>query len=579
MKFKLLNFKEKNSYRDFLILISLSLLISIGTYIAITPNIPSVASKGSLPKMSPPYNPITIYTPQSTTYTAAMAGYYPGTYSFEDTADGYVPRDWVDCSTGSNEIAVVSSKAGHNKVLKLYDKFRLFDSKKAKAETTLDTPQAYGTVEFWFYTSTASLQHYITLRYDSSNRIALKLFAGSWQYEKGSSYVALPGMTEHLFMSSNKWYYIQIHFETRATGHYQGLSQYRFKLQVNDDISDQVAFKSDGEFNKLIFATSGWDTGYYVYIDAVGFATYDSSNTKYDQFYDHYDSRHEGIFLDFTPSGLDYMYFSLDGQSREIYGDTVFPMPKSGSHSIYVTGFDEYGFPYYSGVRQFSVDMIDKVAVILYASDANSNNGDPTYQWMAEGYIDEYTGKLYNGEGYRKFYIYRDVGSQTEFNNIIDCLVDKRIDYQDEIFFYIWGHGNYYSGNSHTCLDYKDYWRLSSSHYWNKLNYLYDETGSIKIGFLVESCYSGGFEEDFRGKYPFLAMTSSSTTRSSYIDGITREAVFSAYFWDEVSGGNNAYEAFFDAKTSTHIWNDWHFTPHQNPQISDNTPIDFMFFD
>lgn len=499
-----------------------------------------------------------------------MSGYYPATYGFEDIQEGYLYNGWEDKSKGGSA-KVISGYKGHNKVLKLYDPLEWwFPSKYAKAETNFEN-QKFGTIEFWFSSTDTGQTNYLILRDGSIDRIKLYVAGDQWKFRQTFTDV-VPGLEDSTDPVNNKWYHVQIHFETRANGYYQGLKQYQWKLRVGDDESKPMPFTNNGEINKLVFATHGWCNYYSMYIDAVGLS--------WDPYYSMYNNKYEGIYVDFSPAGLDSMYCNYDGVFRPILGRFVLPMPKSGSHSIRISGFDEYDLlPYISDVRTFTINFAEKIGVVMYSSDCNAgSSGNPTNSENNEYFIDKYVSIL-RGEGYQKIYIYRDVGTEDEFNTIMDCFAEERIDQSDEFFFYLWCHGSYYyrGSNIGSCSKPSTYgpFYLYDDHLDEKMEYIYQQSQSSKIGFVLETCYSGGYLDYFQNDYPFLAISATADNVPSKGNPLLFFMWFSEAFWNEVYFGKNAVQAFNIAKQN---WWVKTYGYNQNPQIADNSPSNFVFF-
>ncbi len=89
----------------------------------------------------------------------------------------------------------------------------------------------------------------------------------------------------------------------------------------------------------------------------------------------------------------------------------------------------------------------------------------------------------------------------------------------------------------------------------------------------MDACYSGWFAKRLNEE-PFLAISATDENSLGYIQGITREAVFSADFFDRVFWGDNAIEAFNHAANSFYV-----VLYDMDPLCYDNTPEGFMFFD
>ena len=96
----------------------LGIIIILGLLTPLSINISNKSIKENsieTPNTSGIIKPLTIVSPEATTYTSAMSGYYPATYGFEDTRDGYAPHGWDDFSTGSSSAKVISGKGSHKR--------------------------------------------------------------------------------------------------------------------------------------------------------------------------------------------------------------------------------------------------------------------------------------------------------------------------------------------------------------------------------------------------------------------------------------------------------------------------------
>jgi len=197
-------------------------------------------------------------------------------------------------------------------------------------------------------------------------------------------------------------------------------------------------------------------------------------------------------------------------------------------------------------------DTGEKIAVFFWATDAGA-------QWI----IDRYT-TILQAEGYTKFFNYCDtLNFEADFN-----LVDDYEDENDTVFFYLFGHGNYDGVDSYTLF--RPY---GSYVYSSEFRVMMDRLESTRKGFLIESCHSGGWPEDFQSS-PYLSMSTSSTTLLAYAVGaLPNEGIFSQYFWNHVEAGYNAIDSFWYAQSYV----DGYPYTNQDPQIADYS--DYIFFD
>ena len=505
-----------------------------------------------------PY-PIEIISPQEQTYTDAMEGYYSGTYSFENDEDYVVPSEWTDSSTGTCSATVMPTCNNHIKVLNLYDADE--ENTYAQIKINFDESRYWGIIEFWFQMSETLYNSYFILRDGDNELIQIKQCAGNWEYFDGIRWNSIPGISTSCL--DCVWYRIQIHFKYNE-----------WSFEINDDVSKKIEFDNTGIEN-LVFKTEGYGNRLYnIYIDAVGFS--------WDENYTSEDNKYEGIFLDLSliSDNFEWLGYSLDGgENITISGDIVLPMLKSGIHTIQVFGEDSQGFPHQSSIRIFNIDVFDKVGVFFFSSDCGSKSGDTTNSEHAEGNIHIYK-EVLMGENYNKFYIYRDLLSSSK-DEVMDRMVKFRIDYQDIVFFYIWGHGEYNAVKKND--DIETYSKVWHSEYGGTIDSkefksVCDLIDSTKIGLLVEACYSGGFYYDFYFQETCFVITSTETYREGTQGGFMgiAEGVFSHYFWNYVTSGYDAEQSFNYAKIDTHSFCDKFGVEHQEPLRKDHPTYTFF---
>ncbi len=165
--------------------------------------------------------------------------------------------------------------------------------------------------------------------------------------------------------------------------------------------------------------------------------------------------------------------------------------------------------------------------------------------------------------------ILRDEGYITFFN-FPDCHIYSALDTidafekeGDTLFFYFYGHGEYDENTDNSRFYYKSGLGISSYPLRTEL----DQLEAHAKGFLIDSCYSGGFVDDFNDE-PYLAMSSADIYhKAKGIGEPPGPGKFSTWFWLAVSLGMPDISAFNFA---------CQFTSSQHPQISDMS--DHTFF-
>lgn len=462
--------------------------------------------------------PITINSPDKPRYTSGNSAYIPGTYSFHFDSVGSVPQGWTEYSPGAAYIKTHSGVGGHSKILQLYDPWHFpLQNIYAQAYTTFSA-QPKGTIEFWFRSTAAQLKNTIYLKEGSTTRILFRVYQNKWQYHTGSSWTDVSGFLSNS-VSSSSWYHLRIDFESTFSG-YAGLYKNRWKLTFDGDVSSHMEFYDGGSIDTLLFTTDQAHCSYSMFIDAVGFS--------WDPGYYIGDNQKDGLFLDITPDDLTYLTCTLDSQVREIPGDTYIPFPDEGSHTLQVYGEDSTGLPYFSDPFYFDVYPAGKKIVVFF--------------WASDALLDsiatsKYT-EVFEDEGYSKFFYFKDTNDfDSDFASVDDYEVAG-----DIIFFYMCGHGGYENGDSST--DFKPGGsRVYSSHFRT----LMDGLETIKKGFLIDSCHSGGWVEDFNDipyYNGYLAISSTNIFWTAMAHDLPGEGYFSNWFFYRVANGDNYLDAF-----------------------------------
>lgn len=238
-----------------------------------------------------------------------------------------------------------------------------------------------------------------------------------------------------------------------------------------------------------------------------------------------------------SESGVDYVSCTFGGTT--VGNDFSSPYAwtfdtttvSDGTYTIAVTAWDVAGNSATDSILVTVDNGIvitgEKIAVFFWASDAG-----------IQANIDEYWGVLQN-EGYTVKFDFRDTPDfEADFNT-----VEAYEDPEDTIFFYFFGHGNNNGEDSLTAFA-----PGTSVVYSSELRVMFDRLDAERIGYLVESCHSGGFPIDFQAD-PYLAMSTSDEDHNSYaLATLPGEGLFSDAFFDHVLDGFNAVDSFYFAR-------------------------------
>ena len=212
----------------------------------------------------------------------------------------------------------------------------------------------------------------------------------------------------------------------------------------------------------------------------------------------------------------------------------------------------------------------EKIAVFIWDSGLGSSSK-----------INSYANKLIVFKGYTKIYKIEDLknlDTGETYDKILEFFeeLDEYEGSQETIFFYLWGHGP----DSATVNLHDDFYSTTLKLYLGALE-------AQRIGFLVESCKSGGFVTRMEDR-SYLAMSSSRWDRDSYAwPKWDPEGRFSYWFWYALPYFVNAYGAW-DYARDQNFWDPvwywglkalagYHF---QYPQYDNNLyeQTGYMFF-
>ncbi len=290
---------------------------------------------------------ITIISPENTTYTGPMSGYYPATYGFENDQIGADPYGWTVSESASTSCNVIATKDNHKNVVEFWDNS---NSGQALMENYF-TAKTTGEVEFWISGQLGSVtttnEVGIQLRNAAENYLVDIRFVWGPSYlyaagANGGSWETLQSIVE------NHWYHLRIIFDS-------SISQYDVYI---DGVlrGSNLNYKggSSGDVESIVISTHSTqcENNMYMWVDAIGYS--------WDPDYSIGNNRKEGLLLSFdNATNLDWMGYSLDSQSNKtILGNTTIPMPLSGLHTIQVFGNSTFGMIGQSQLKYFTIDMI-----------------------------------------------------------------------------------------------------------------------------------------------------------------------------------------------------------------------------
>jgi hypothetical protein len=267
-----------------------------------------------------------------------MSGYYPGTFGFECENDGNFPSGWVDISGSGCFPEVVSSLAGHNKVLKLED-----------TSTTYGCPiyhsflnQTSGTLELWFLKTVGTTTCYIILAKDDIEVVKMTVDSdnnGLFSLNVGGVYEAVSAG-----YSDNEWFHIRFDFNC-------GTDKADVYINGNLEFENKDFYNPADHVNKLILSTNSFRAGTW-YTDALGYSWNSNYNVG--------DNINEGLLLSYVSNTeFNWTGFSLDNQANQsIFGNTTIPIPNDGLHSIQVFANDTEGDITESEIRYFTTNLL-----------------------------------------------------------------------------------------------------------------------------------------------------------------------------------------------------------------------------
>lgn len=201
-------------------------------------------------------------------YPKSFDGNYNATYTFTNEIDGTSGTDidfiTIDSTTG-NCLVSISNFSNHDKVLNFTDNS---GSDRVNIMADVETPMAFGTYEFWIY-STDTSKDFDIREYDNTTGTigAVIGFQGGYlKYYSSASWHTI------VAISSNNWIHLSIDFENGGGG-YKGLSSDTFKIRVNGVSYGAYPFYQGVDYFRRFYSYgNNAHSGYTVYIDAIGFS-------------------------------------------------------------------------------------------------------------------------------------------------------------------------------------------------------------------------------------------------------------------------------------------------------------------
>ena len=191
---------------------------------------------------------------------------YNGTYSFTSEVDG-TSGDAINffdsvVETGTScSIEVLSGLGGYDKIIEIKD----VDSVDDIQGYNEFTPQASGTIEYWFRTNVVADNSYMRLRSEAIEGAYFFVSGDKFRYYDGASHEITDAVVD-------TWYHVRIDFECGA-GSYLGLSADNFYISINGVQYGEFPFwVGTDTLNRINFGTYTGDDNYIFYIDAVGYS-------------------------------------------------------------------------------------------------------------------------------------------------------------------------------------------------------------------------------------------------------------------------------------------------------------------
>ena len=198
----------------------------------------------------------------STKYTE----HYNGTYSFKDESIGIEGTDisFIDIyNNNTNTYTKIKEHTNnHKKIMEIYD------NNNTHYVDILNqiNNESYGTIELWLNSNDSNKDYTMLFRDNGINLFGIKTDGSQFKFWYGDWTI------DQLTFYSNIWFHIRIDYDCRIGGGYQGLSQYKFHVYINNILFSDYSFGNNQPFiNEFISYTNDIDYGYSYYLDAIGY--------------------------------------------------------------------------------------------------------------------------------------------------------------------------------------------------------------------------------------------------------------------------------------------------------------------
>lgn len=187
---------------------------------------------------------------------------FNGTFGFINDVIGQNPNGFTVSETGGT-VLVISGYDQHSKIVQLYDNNNGADVDLIR---TLDTPQSYGTIEWWWKTDDNSKGSQFTVSNSGTPILSILLDNSKLQYYDGSWHDFSP----YKQVFPDLWYHVRIDFEC-TIGNYKGLSQYDWHVFVDDKHYGDYNFaNNENQITSYFYNTGISDNDYHTQIDDIG---------------------------------------------------------------------------------------------------------------------------------------------------------------------------------------------------------------------------------------------------------------------------------------------------------------------
>ncbi|TFG24477.1 MAG: hypothetical protein EU529_04250 [Promethearchaeota archaeon] len=193
---------------------------------------------------------------------------YNGTFSFDNDEIGAIPLGW-NVSLASNKcyIKILGSYLSHRKIMQIFDNDVTVN---AYATQNFNSPQAFGTIEFWIFHSYPSNNVKFGLAGKGLFGPLFLIRSDGWFFHDGVTYRTIPYVEKP---SAYKWHHVRIDFESGNNG-YLGLNPKKYRIFVNGINSGELDFKgSPISIENFVIETDITEKEYEnLYLDAIGYS-------------------------------------------------------------------------------------------------------------------------------------------------------------------------------------------------------------------------------------------------------------------------------------------------------------------